>query len=116
MLRHENRLEKHQRIFKTLENGEVLIKGIEIPWQNNDFEKKNFYFIVNQLAHHKINRPSRVEHFFKDYRVPKSREKNLEVIKRNPLGKDYLISPRKNGHSTKRPFVPQNTLGLNNQV
>jgi hypothetical protein len=27
-----------------------------------------------------------------------------------------LISPRKNGHLTKRPFVLQNTPGLNNQV
>jgi hypothetical protein len=27
-----------------------------------------------------------------------------------------VISPRKNGHLTKRPFVLQNTPGLNNQV
>jgi hypothetical protein len=29
---------------------------------------------------------------------------------------ETLISPRKNGHLTKRPFVLQNTPGLNNQV
>jgi uncharacterized protein YbgA (DUF1722 family) len=31
-------------------------------------------------------------------------------------GMGELISPRKNGHLTKRPFVLQNTPGLNNQV
>jgi|GEM_PF-4355107 len=32
------------------------------------------------------------------------------------LGPGVLMSPRKNGHSTKLPFFPQNIPGLNSQV